>query len=491
MSLCKRPFSSLSPFYLYTRVLFYPGDHYFDIHVRVGAGFAGLTAAIECNRKGHHVTLLDKSASLKALGDIISFASNSGRIFQRWEGVEKALDPINHKSKCLVFQDWHGSYITTQYWDKEVTYGKKFNGHRGEIHQVVYQHAVDRGIDIRLGQNVTDYFETDTEAGVTVSNLDGSTTKLTADCVFAAEGVRSPGRKIVLGYIDRPKPSGYAIYRAWFPSDALATNPRTSHLVVNGDTHCGWIGPDVHFLTASIKDGKDFSWVLTHKDEADIDESWSFPGRVEDVLRCLEGWDPVAQDIVKATPVDKLVDYKLVYRDPLPTFISPKARIALIGDAAHPFLPTSIQGASQAMEDGVTLAVCLEKCAASAFDAKQQQRPDVPLALRAYEKIRYERVTRAQGTGVSTREQWHKADWDKIRANPQSLHLKREPWLLDFDAEAHTYDVYDDVAAELSRMAVQKKKPQQESMGEKYQSGGDGGPVAMRESLQQEVDLLA
>ena len=143
------------------------------------------------------------------------------------------------------------------------------------------------------------------------------------------------------------------------------------------------------------------------------------------MLKCLEGWDLVAHDIVKATPKDKLVDYKLVYRDPLPTFISPKARIALIGDAAHPFLPTSIQGASQAIEDGVTLAVCLEKCATSAFDTRQS--PDVQLTLHACEKIRYACVTRAQGTGVSMREQWHKADWDKIRANLQSLHLKREP----------------------------------------------------------------
>ena len=25
------------------------------------------------------------------------------------------------------------------------------------------------------------------------------------------------------------------------------------------------LGPEVHFLAASIKDGKDFSWVCTHK----------------------------------------------------------------------------------------------------------------------------------------------------------------------------------------------------------------------------------
>lgn len=226
----------------------------------VGAGFGGLTAAIECNRKGHDVILLEKFPELKILGDIISFSSNSGRIFQRWEGVEKELDPINHKATGLDFWDWHGNFITRQTWEKETTFGKKFNGHRGEIHEIVFNHARDRGVDIRLGQNVTDYFEEDDHAGV-ISNGE----RLTADVVVAAEGVRSKGRKIVLGYEDKPKSSGYAVYRAWFPSTELAKNPKTAHLVNNGDSHTGWIGPDVHFLAASIKDGKDFSWVLTHK----------------------------------------------------------------------------------------------------------------------------------------------------------------------------------------------------------------------------------
>lgn len=56
--------------------------------------------------------------------------------------------------------------------------------------------------------------------------------------------------------------------------------------------------------------------------------------------------------IVSKTPEEMLVDWKLVYRDPLPTWVSPKARILLLGDSAHPFLPTSAQGATQALEDG-------------------------------------------------------------------------------------------------------------------------------------------
>lgn len=172
----------------------------------VGAGFAGLCAAIECDRKGHSVILLEKVPELKPLGDIISFAANSGRIFERWEGVVEALEPIIHKSEGLNFHSWEGEFMTRQIWDPEAKYGRKINGHRAEIHETVYRHALARGIDIRLGQNVTDYFENEHEAGV-ISNGE----RITADCVLAAEGVKSRGRKIVLGYEDRPKPSGYAV----------------------------------------------------------------------------------------------------------------------------------------------------------------------------------------------------------------------------------------------------------------------------------------
>lgn len=227
----------------------------------IGAGFAGLTAAIECKRKGHDPLILESFSSLKQLGDIISFGSNAGRIFRRWPGVEQQLDPICHTSDRLKYFDWQGDFIYEQIWgNEEENFGKRFNGHRGQIHGVLYQHALDLGIEVRLGQKVTEYWQDENVAGVIVN---GET--VTADVVLAADGVRSKARKAVLGYEDAPKSSGYAIYRAWLDSDELAKNPLTAHLVNNGDTHTGWLGPDIHFLAASIKDGKEFSWVCTHK----------------------------------------------------------------------------------------------------------------------------------------------------------------------------------------------------------------------------------
>ena len=187
------------------------------------------------------------------------------------------------------------------------------------------------------------------------------------------------------------------------------------------------------------------------QDEADIEESWQLPDPLSDAQQALEGWDPVLQKILKATP-SPLIDWKLVYRDPLPTWISPKRRIALIGDAAHTFLPTSIQGASQAMEDGATIAVCLTKSG----------KAHVQQAVAAFEALRYERVRAAQKTGENTRDTWHKADWNAVKKNPESMRLKRDSWLLNFDAEQYAEDNY------AATVALLSKSPQDTTAGREH-----------------------
>ncbi|KAI0521877.1 putative monooxygenase [Xylaria bambusicola] len=412
----------------------------------VGAGFAGLTAAIECHRKGHSVTLLEKFPELKLLGDIISFGPNSSRIFQRWPGVAEKMDALSQRSDGLEIKNWLGETLLKQVWSKEQEeFGIRFDGHRGEFHEIVYKHALEIGVDIRLGARVEDYFESDDEAGVV---LEGGE-RITANIVLAAEGVRSPGRKIVLGYEDKPKASGYAVYRVWFDADEIAKDPDLRFFTDNGDKHVAWLGPDVHFIAASVKNGKDFSWVCTHKDEADIEESWSLEAPLSDARKVLEGWDPVVQKILDYTP-SPLIDWKLVYRDPLPTWISSRRRIALIGDSAHPFLPTSIQGASQAMEDGATIAVCLSRAQQYQKTYGNAKNSDgVQEAIATFEAIRYERVRSAQKTGEQTRDIWHKADFAAAKKDPQSLRLRREAWLLDFDAEMYAEMHYEETAAML------------------------------------------
>jgi 2-polyprenyl-6-methoxyphenol hydroxylase-like FAD-dependent oxidoreductase len=135
-----------------------------------------------------------------------------------------------------------------------------------------------------------------------------------------------------------------------------------------------------------------------------------------------------------------LVDYKLVWREPLKTWFSPSARIALIGDAAHWHLPTSAQGGSQAMEDGVAVAIAL-----------QRAKGDVPLALRVFERIRFNRSHVTHMASISTRDGYHNIEWDgdEIRKNPEVVNLPRPFWVIDHDAAANAEEHFEHLAEDV------------------------------------------
>lgn len=71
---------------------------------------------------------------------------------------------------------------------------------------------------------------------------------------------------------------------------------------LGGDRRDVWIGPDVHFISVCVKNGKEFSWKVTHKDAADVEEGWVLRGDIADALKVVQGWDPVVQEIIKVAP---------------------------------------------------------------------------------------------------------------------------------------------------------------------------------------------
>lgn len=122
------------------------------------------------------------------------------------------------------------------------------------------------------------------------------------------------------------------------------------------------IGEDTHLVQNTLRNGKEFNWIITrklsHEADMEIKESWFQEGNLNDVLAHVSELDPRIVAAIKKTP--SLLDWKICYRDPLPTWVSKSHKIALLGDSCHPHLPTSAQGASQATESAAVLAVCLK-----------------------------------------------------------------------------------------------------------------------------------
>ncbi|MGW2742446.1 FAD-dependent monooxygenase [Streptomyces sp. NPDC001450] len=120
----------------------------------------------------------------------------------------------------------------------------------------------------------------------------------------------------------------------------------------------------------------------------------------------------------------RLIDVEIVgRRDRAPLRRWSTARTTLLGDADHPMLPHHGQGANQAVEDGLALAVCLAEAGPGG--------DGIAAALARYEAVRRPHTTRVQlgsrdgggrGPGKGVREQAADVSWILAHDVEQSLH---------------------------------------------------------------------
>lgn len=101
------------------------------------------------------------------------------------------------------------------------------------------------------------------------------------------------------------------------------------------------------------------------------------------MLAIYDGFHSSVKAILEKAEEPKV--WKLLDMEKMPTFVN--GRLAVLGDAAHPFLPHQGQGGGQAIEDAVSLAAVLPLGTTTA---------DVSDRLRVYEQCRYERAHKIQ-----------------------------------------------------------------------------------------------
>ncbi|CAG9938718.1 unnamed protein product [Clonostachys rosea f. rosea IK726] len=411
--------------------------------VIVGAGFCGLTAAIECKLRGLHPILVEAYPGASSHGDLLDFVRNAGRVFESWDngavGRKLAAAGVN-KAKFLEFFNSTNQPLRRDVWPQGTDFQYVYAGHRGELHEIVYDYAREIGVQMEFSKRVVQYLDTEQERGVVVEGGE----KILGDVVLACDGPKSMAREQLLSLKESKVNSGYAIFRAFFNiTDEMLKDPLVAEMVNEGeDTVRCWVGRDMHGFIYTWKGGKDCAWVLTHLDESDIAESWSEKAKKSDVLHYLDkaGFPDVWRSITKVTPEDRLIDYKLVWRDPVTTWLSPSKRCAVMGDAVHCHLPTSAQGACQAVEDATAVAMCLQKC-----------QGDVELGLQVFERIRFNRSHVIHQASISTRNIYHNNDWtpELIEQYPGSLIIPLLPWVTDYNIFEEVDKHYDQLAKDV------------------------------------------
>ncbi len=145
---------------------------------------------------------------------------NAGMIIGRWPGLYEQLDPTCGHSRGMRIHRYDGLPIVFQGPPPLPTDPAKrahaeaqedamrrlvpmFDCHRGDLHRILLEYAQSVGVTVHQGVRVESYEEGEEGASVLV---DGK--RQVADVVIAADGVKSAGRKAVLGYEDQPKSSG-------------------------------------------------------------------------------------------------------------------------------------------------------------------------------------------------------------------------------------------------------------------------------------------
>lgn len=156
-------------------------------------------------------------------------------------------------------------------------------------------------------------------------------------------------------------------------------------------------------------------------------------------------WAPIFKELVKTTPPNTIVNFELLWRDPQPSWTSPGARVIQIGDSAHSYLPASSNGATQAIEDAVSLATCLQLSGGKehipeAVRSHVRFRLDYMKAAmllqvhnfviaNSFPPFRFIRNACAQKLGFSNAELLQETDWDKVKLDPRRAQPKLPKWV--------------------------------------------------------------
>lgn len=410
--------------------------------VIVGAGIGGLALGIACRRQGFDVTIYDQVKEFLRIGDSIGFGSNSAKLLHRW-GVADQLEAIASKAGKLEMYSYTDSDTCLGYDDHIEQFEKKTGiralvGHRGDFHLILRDFCEKQGARIINATKVVRY---DT-AKPSLTLESGEEVK--ADVIVCADGAKSEARMLAIGVDNQPLNSGYAIYRGYMDADLIRGDPVAGKFVEKPEDRIRvFLGPDMHGFINTLRGGTQINAVLTHKDKDNIDEAWTKEAKKEDIMALLEGWDPAVQRVWEVFP--SCLDWKLVYRPCLDKWVADSGLVTLMGDACHPFLPTSVQGASQAIEDGATLAMCLGKVG----------RNEIPVALHTFFEIRHDYVAAAQRTGIEQREIYHnvhdkeskelKEDFDVNAMALSNTHL----W--ENDAEKTVEVKWDEISAKVRK----------------------------------------
>ena len=347
--------------------------------VLAGVGIGGLTAALALD-PSIEVVMLEQASGLNEVGAGLQLGPNATRVLRRL-GLTEGLAEIGFEPEANEVREAATGALMLRQPLKAVSrqrWGSPYlHIHRADLQGLLARTAAARAnVSLRLGARV-EGLEQD-EDKVRVRLAGGEIVE--ADAVVGCDGLRSVVRQALWGP-DQPRFTGMMAWRGTVEASRLPAG-------LIAPINAIWTGKGRHFVHYYVRQGALVNFVgLVRRDDW-RSESWTEKGDKAELARDYPGWPPSVAALIQAAP--EALKWATFDREPLEHWS--KGRVTLLGDAAHPMLPTFAQGASQSIEDGEALGYWLRDPATA------------PASLAAYEAERRERTTRVQR--LSGRNAW-------------------------------------------------------------------------------------
>ncbi|KAM0820269.1 putative Salicylate hydroxylase [Seiridium cardinale] len=326
----------------------------------IGGGLAGVAMALALNELSIPTTIYEArsthSASKTSSGALM-LSPNGLRILDRL-GVYPQL-----KEKSFPFDHVYYKSVAEETLDRyplgdEDAYGyKAFRIYRQELLDILYEACFQRNIPVKFNKKFVK-ITSETSTGVSFELADG--TMETASLLIGADGIHSKVREYV----------SPGIQKKFMGMTALTWQTPTSQLRIPEDKDYKFpvsvLSPNGVFVLAPQK--RDGSAMLSGTQFPIADqprEGWDHlmadkQGLKDKVRQNMESWPDIIKSVLEDID-ESTMNMWVFYAIPrLQNWTSEKHhRVIILGDAAHAIPPTTGNGASQAFEDVMSLALVL------------------------------------------------------------------------------------------------------------------------------------
>jgi salicylate hydroxylase len=373
----------------------------------VGGGIGGLAAANALTRRGIDVTVYEQAAALGEVGAGVFIYPNSLRQLERM-GFGAALAAVGAKvGEGSEYYRMDGTVVGRVLTTDSSGWNGFYGMHRADLLRV-FADALPRSA-VRTGHRCVAVEQQADVAQLHFAN--GSTAE--ADVVIGADGIQSVVQTFAVAPAT-PEYSGSRAYRGLIERAKLPGWREAAHQI--------WMGDGKHFMVFPVRRGELLNYVGFVPTSQQTVESWSAVGDRDELAASFAGWDPRVVELL--AKVETCFWWGLYDRRPLAAWSN--GRLTLLGDAAHAMLPHVGQGANQAIEDGVALAILLEG----------RDPAEVPTILKDYETLRRARtdIVQAEARKNGLRYDSRSGSLEQ-RDREIATSAEMRKWFYDYDVE--------------------------------------------------------